>query len=266
MRVKAMIADLKFEDGRFRVLGSKFIASILLLSLLSLAFIFEHKVESAPASSPLIMVYDRGSMQEIYKDNAAAKVNLTELKNTEHLYALGPLSKLRGEIIIWDSVPHESRISAGQMQVKSDWNESAAYLVWASVPKWRKIKVPPAVLDINLFESWLYSMSGKEEAPLRGQYPFLLKGRFNHLLWHVVNEQDDGKPLTPAKHQAQKFHGHSRDIRAEIVGFYSPDHQGLFIPKGRRTHMHVQSGDDLLGHVDEFEPKDEGLTLYVPSR
>lgn len=225
---------------------------------------------AADSRAPLTMVYDRGSMTEVYKDSGAAKVKLSDLKSTEHLYAIGPLSKLRGEILIWDSVPYEARVSKGEVQVKSDWDESAAFLIWSSVPKWRKMAVPPAVQSLGLLEMWMDSMSGGVDTPLRRQYPFLIKGKFGRIQWHIVNVQDDGKPLTQEKLQAQKFHGQSKALKAELVGFFSPDHQGLFISPGRHTHIHMKTGaegEEVIAHVDDFDPTaDDTLTLYVPTR
>ncbi len=216
--------------------------------------------------APQIVLYDRGSMQEIYKDNAAAKVSLKDLQSKEHLYALGPLSGLRGEILIWDSIPSESRANKGEIQVKHDWNESAAFLVWASVKKWKKLMVPDSVRSPAMFEQWMSSMVGGDDFPLRRQFPFLIKGHFGRIAWHVVNVKDDGKPLTPQKHQSQKFHGQTMDVRAEMLGFYSPEHQGYFIPPGRATHLHVKVGEELVAHVDDFDPfGDHGLNLYIPA-
>lgn len=221
-----------------------------------------------PASSraPLIMVFDRGSMKEVSEDGGAAKVNLAELKTTKHLYALGPLAKLRGEIVVWDSQPYEARAHAGNIQVKSDWNESAALLVWSSVPKWRKTRVPPSVMSRKGLESWLHSMSGALQSPLQSQYPFLLRGKFLHINWHIINVKDDGSPLSAEKLVSQQYHGDAANVRADILGFYSPDHQGIFIPEGQRTHLHVKVGSALVAHVDDFEPAESGLFLYVPTR
>ena len=216
--------------------------------------------------APQVVLYDRGSMKEIYKDNGAAKIKLSLLKDTAHLYALGPLSDLRGEILVWDSQPFESRARDGAVRVKQDWDESAAYLVWASVPKWKKVMVPTSVRSPELMEQWLRSMSGPEGFPLRSQFPFLIKGHFGAISWHVVNVQNDGKPLTPQKHQEQKFHGVSHDLRADMLGFYSPEHQGFFIPQGHSMHLHVKVGEELVAHVDDFDPYgDNGLNLYIPA-
>lgn len=233
----------------------------VLLIAMSQATVPAQKVKRAP----LVVVHDRGSMSEVLKDNGEGKIQLSELKNIEHLYALGPLSKLRGEIIIWDSEPFESRSHKGQVQVKSDWNEQAAFLVWASVPKWRKIKVPPAVRSVELLDAWLDSMSGGPNTPLRSQYPFILKGHFGRISWYLANVQDDRTPLSAQKHHMQRFFGQSKNLQAQVLGFYSPAHQGIFIPQGRHCHMHVKVGQDLVAHLDDFDPHgDSGLTLYVP--
>lgn len=240
--------------------GGTLLASLLAFSVLA------SPAEAKHFKAPLIPVESRGSMKEIYQDDAAAKIKLSELQGVEHLYALGPLSKLRGEIIIWDSVPQESRANRGHIQVKSDWEESAAFLVWSKVSKWKKIEVPTSVRSMQTLEMWLNSMSNMEAAPLRREYPFLLKGHFGRIAWHVVNSKEDGKPLTPSKHQEQKFHGQTTDVKAEMLGFFAPEKQGEFIPRGQKTHLHVRVGEQLVAHVEDFDPVgDYSIKLYVPS-
>lgn len=211
------------------------------------------------------IVNERGSMKDVYADGGAPKVNLSELKESQHLYALGPLSKLRGEVLIWDSHPYECRTKMGNVQVKEDWDESAAFLIWSSVSKWKKIKVPPAVRSLNTFNSWLNSISGSAGTPLPAEYPFLLKGAFGRIVWHVVSVKDDGSPLTPERHKAQQFHGQNKLLAAEMLGFYSPENQGVYIPTGSSTHIHVNIAKRIIAHVDDFDPVgDSSLTLYVP--
>lgn len=223
----------------------------------------------AAEKAPLVMVYDRGSMQEMYKDNAAAKVKLAELKEIQHLYALGPLSELRGEILVWDSVPFQSRARNGQVQVKSDWGESAAFLVWSSVERWKKIAVPDSVQNYQMLDMWLKSMSGSSAAPLQSQFPFLLRGKLSLVNWHIVSHSDKSGTISPQSHDKEKYFGKSENIKVEILGFYSPAHQGLFIPRGRATHLHFRSGkpkDLMVAHLDNFEVGDNSLALYVPAR
>ena len=213
-------------------------------------------------------VYDRGSMQDLLDDRSAAEINLSELKNAEHLYALGALSKGRGEILVFDSQPYEARCKGGRVQVYSGWSESAAYLVWSSVPRWRKTRVPPSVRSMETLEMWLASMSGKRGSPLPAGYPFLIKGHFGRVSWHVDDRSADNVvAVKNKKKQVSEFHGVSYDLHPEVVGFYSPADQGVFIPRGHRTHMHLKVGSELVAHVDDFDPcGDVGLILYVPCR
>lgn len=207
-----------------------------------------------------LKVEHRGSMKNLYLSSSPEKTPLSDLKQRQHLYALGPLDGLKGEILIWDSVPLQSRIQNGTIQTKESWDESASFLVWSSVPKWRKIKVPPAVTSVDVLESWLGSMS-KNQPP---NYPFLLKGKFARLNWHLVNAESDGKIMTPDKHRKAKVFSQTENAHPEILGFWYPSAQGVFIPQGRRTHLHFRLGKKLVAHLDDFLLNDEGASLYVP--
>lgn len=221
---------------------------------------------SATAAPSKVIIHDRGSIKELFNDRAAARMSLSELRGQVHVYGLGSLSGLRGEILVWDSQPFVSRIRSGEIQVSSDWNETAAYFVWASVCKWQRTKVPPSVRTPEMLEMWLSSMAGKPGAPLPSQFPFLIKGHFGRILWHIVDVRQDS-PFTAAHVQEQIYHGRSFNTNAQIVGFYSQYHQGLFIPENQRTHMHVKIAGEVVAHVDDFDPfGDTGLILYAPVR
>lgn len=206
-------------------------------------------------------------MQELLEDRAAPKICLSELRKDRNIYGIGSLSKMRGEIMIWNSRPYQSRTLHGRVQVKSDWQESAALLVWSSVPNWRRISMPPAVRGVDSMESWLDSMSGRPGAPLPAEYPFLIKGRFGHLLWQIATPRKESARLTREKYGLQQFHGQSHFVKGEIVGFYSLAAAGIHAPAGRHLHMHIRSTDGkLMAHLEDFDPVvDSDLSFYVPA-
>jgi hypothetical protein len=53
-----------------------------------------------------------------------------------HLYGLGPLEGLRGEVSIFGSVPSIARIEQDMVVTASSWRARACFLVWAQVPAW----------------------------------------------------------------------------------------------------------------------------------
>lgn len=242
--------------------------TVLLFCLLAVFPLFMPSSALAADFARPIMVNSKGSIQEMYKDNAAAKIHLSALQGQEHIYGIGPLSGLRGELMLFDSVPFESRINKGRLQLKSDYDESAAFLVWSCVPRWRKVSVPSSVTSLELLEMWLSSLSGQMGAPLPTRYPFIIKGRFDRIAWHVMNLKDDGKALTPEKHQAAKFHGQSRHIKAELLGFYAPADAGYLVPARRAVHIHfhgIGADADTMAHVEDFDPEgDSELSIYFP--
>ena len=53
-----------------------------------------------------------------------------------HLYGLGPLEGLRGEVSIFGGVPSIARIEREMVVTAASWHARACFLVWAQVPAW----------------------------------------------------------------------------------------------------------------------------------
>ena len=70
-------------------------------------------------------------------------MSLPELRRFEHLYALGPLEGLRGEISVFDGVPLIARVREGTVTVAAEDGAGACFLVYADVPSWRWTKARP---------------------------------------------------------------------------------------------------------------------------
>ena len=85
-----------------------------------------------------------GEQQEIFKTSRAnATVSLRELAGLPHLYAIGPVDKLDGEITIINSEPHVSKVRGGDVYiVDRTFGHEALFLVWAQASEWDVITVP----------------------------------------------------------------------------------------------------------------------------
>jgi hypothetical protein len=74
-----------------------------------------------------------GAQRDVLAGNLRAVVSLTELRRFEHLYALGPLEGLRGEISVFDGVPLIARVREGTVAVAGEGGAGACFLVYADV-------------------------------------------------------------------------------------------------------------------------------------
>ena len=61
-----------------------------------------------------------------------------------HLYGLGPLEGVRGEVSIFGGAPSIARIERDAVVTATSWSVRACFLVWAQVPTWSE-RVPTAV-------------------------------------------------------------------------------------------------------------------------
>src|SRR5262245_47977809 len=74
-----------------------------------------------------------GAQRDVLHGNIGGRVALADLREHPHLYALGPLEGVRGEVSVFDGAPAISRIAEGQVVVESTFNVRACFLVYASV-------------------------------------------------------------------------------------------------------------------------------------
>ncbi len=82
-------------------------------------------------------------------------------------------------------------------------------------------------------------------------FPFLVRGRPDSLIYHVVNKADAG-PHDRARHEKVKVRFRLMGEPVKVAGSYSDRHQGVFTCGGN-LHMHVLTEDSKQsGHRDEI--------------
>ena len=205
-----------------------------------------------------------GAQRDLMHGDLSSHIALDALKGRRHLYALGPLELLRGEITIWDGEPSIARIQNGQIVIDRTLGHRAAFLVWTEVDRWRPVPLP-ALAGIAGLERFIVSAATAAHVDVTQPFPFLISGQTTHLNFHVLDKRD-GLPHTPERHERAKVKFTLDNARVEIVGFYSDRHQGIFIPRGRVVHMHLRTHDQRLsGHVDEIRIVGDAL-LHLPGR
>lgn len=196
-------------------------------------------------------VHHIGAMRKVMREgDLTGTIELQKLARMPHLYALGPLENLRGEVTIWDSTPSISSIEQGKISISETLNHQACFLVYASVKEWKSIPVPESVNDEKTFEAWLGKIAAEQGIQVNRPFPFLIRDTPGKLQFHIVNKTDDS-PHTPAKHEAIKVKFTLEKTACQVLGFYSNSHHGVFTHHDSNIHMHMITADKKQsGHVE----------------
>src|SRR4051794_36974497 len=97
-----------------------------------------------------------GQRETIMTGNRGAILDLRTLKGRPHLYGIGPLEGLRGEVTIANSRPALTRVGADErVQVEESYEAGVPFFVWAEVPRWRDLAVPARVRSYADLEAFI---------------------------------------------------------------------------------------------------------------
>lgn len=206
-----------------------------------------------------------GAMSEMFQTgNVEGKIEIAKIQDQTNLYAVGPLENLSGEIMIWNGKPLTSLIKDKAVKVETNPNTKAVFFVWTNVEKWLEVSVPNAVKNYDELEKFIAETAEKMNVSADEPFPFLLKGKFQSVDWHINDYKPDGTKLTREKHDAMKFKENSQKAILEMLGFYSPKHQGVFTHHTRTTHIHAADRKrSFIGHVDDLT-LNGNIKLYLP--
>jgi acetolactate decarboxylase len=205
-----------------------------------------------------------GAQRDVLAGNLRAVVSLTELRRFEHLYALGPLEGLRGEISVFDGVPLIARVREGTVAVAGEGGAGACFLVYADVASWRWTTMPSPLLSGDEESHVLKFAAAYDRHDGRAPLVFLLRGVAAILVAHVLDKRDE-LPHSPERHERAKvrFTLHHRDV--EVIGFHSAAHRGIFTPADSNIHMHFRTIDgQTSGHVERLDLA-PGWALGLPA-
>ncbi len=205
-----------------------------------------------------------GALKKIMSGDLNGKVELSKFKEVKNFYALGAFEGLKGEIQIFNSVPINSYVKDNSLRMDKTFNKRATLLVYATVEKWKDIKIPAEVITYEQFEQFVQKAASDNGIDIEKPFPFLLEGTIQKFDWHVINWRDGDTIHTPEKHKTKGMHGTIKNKDVEMLGFYSTKHKRLFTHHTRNSHIHVKTNKNgVAGHVDNLL-LDVGMTLKLP--
>lgn len=197
-------------------------------------------------------VYVLGEMRRMFTaHDIAANVDLSKLSATPHVYALGPIAGLQGEITALDGEVFISQVLADRPSIMVNPKAKAIFLVYASVPKWRSVDLPATVATETDLASFL-----ENKLPKNTRSPFLVRGTALAARYHIQNYTGKAEELTHQAHDQAKVFFELTNAPVELVGFFTSrdGDAGTFVHMGQKTHVHVLSKDRKdMGHLESVK-------------
>ncbi len=231
---------------------SKLKNNIIYSCLLGIAFI---SCDKNPSKDAQYEVEYRGALKNImHKGDLSAPLELNSLKDIKHLYAIGAVEKLKGEILILDGVPFISSYENNELTMKRTFNKKATLIVYASVDKWVSFKIPEHINSYATLENHILQVAKAHGIDTYTPFPFLIEGIAKSIKWHIINWPENDTEHTHQKHMQAGLNGQIHKQAVELLGFYSNAHHGIFTHHSTNMHLHVKTKDNnLAAHVDALE-------------
>lgn len=205
-----------------------------------------------------------GQMKNVmWKGQLSATISLDTIADRAHLYGIGPVEYLAGEILIIDGKAYKSTVvSDTNMKVEETYQIKAPFFGYTNIPKWKEQVLPDSIQTIPQLEKYLDQITKASPRP----FMFKLSGTVEQAEIHIVNLPKGSKVSSPAEaHKGQKNYQLTNEP-SEIVGFFSTDHKAIFTHHDTFLHMHLITADrHKMGHLDEVLFKEGTMKLYLPA-
>ncbi|MEX2380333.1 MAG: acetolactate decarboxylase [Vicingaceae bacterium] len=188
----------------------------------------------------------------------------------ENLYALAPLSGLKGEVTIIDGKLYSSRLNEKE-KVEVEINKtdlSSPFAVYAHILVWVTTIINTPISNQEELFAQLKKLSIEKGLKLSTAFPIRLIGSFDKIDYHIINAKEKEGAIRHGHEAHKKMQSHFslQKVEGEILAFYSQKHQGIFTHKGSFFHLHfIDNEEQNMGHVDGFTLSNIYLLLPLKS-
>lgn len=240
-----------------------FIISVLLIACNSGSD--QEKSEQTAALQSAAVRYSGALKLMMHQGDITAKADLDSLRDMEHLYALGAVAELKGEILILDGKAFIAAQQDSNLNIDNSFDHQASLLVYAAVSNWKEADIPESVTDGQSLERFIETTAFEQGIDTAKAFPFMLLGVPQQIDWHVINWQEGDTIHSHEKHVNSGLNGSLYNTEMKILGFYSRHHHAIFTHHSTNAHMHFLTADkSISGHVDYLIPGEE-MKLLLPN-
>lgn len=198
-----------------------------------------------------------GALRQImHEGKYEGRILLKDLPQ-EHLFGLGAMKELQGEILIMDEKPLLATVENKQPMLRQSEAAEATLLVYAQVPAWDTIQVVQSGTISDLIAKELATRNLSEPSP------FILLGKAEKVHYHIINF--DVAKGDFSKHREGAFQEVLTNSNVHVLGFYATQAKGIYTHHDSHVHMHFKTSEgDKSGHVDEVSFGKESVQLLLP--
>lgn len=207
-------------------------------------------------------VHITGEMRNVmWKGQLEGNIHLDTIANKSNVVGLGPLEYLGGEIIVIDGKSYKSMVmSDSSMEVVETFNIKAPFFAHAEISNWSEELLDVDIQTIQQLESFLDNKMSESSQP----FMFKLAGFVKEATIHVVNLPAGAKVSSPNDAHKGLVKYQMENKEAEIVGFFSKEHKGIFTHHDTYLHLHLITKDKkMMGHLDELSIEKGKMWLFL---
>ena len=240
-------------------------ARIALLACLFAAGCHAPGPVAPPADGVVLWIGEQ--RKAVHDGDVSAKVRLAELARRPHLYGIGPLEGLTGEITVVDGRATISTVQGSTFRTHASLDHGAAFFVWTHAADWKSVPLPNSVRTLEQLEAYLPEAARSAGLDDSAPMAFRVEGEVQSLAYHVLSPPEHTPP-TFADHEKSKIRSSLAAQTVRMVGFHSTEHRGIFTPGASDVHVHFVTADErFAGHVEGFTlAPGATLLLGVPKR
>jgi acetolactate decarboxylase len=204
-----------------------------------------------------------GAMKNVMrKGELFATINIDTIADKKHLYGLGPVEYLAGELMIIDGKCYKAvMVNDTGMQVTESLDVKAPFFGYANIEQWEEVPMPDTVLTLAQLETFLNETAKNRPRP----FFFRLTAAVDSADIHVVNLPRGAKVSSPEDARQGRRNYGIVNTGAEMVGFFSTEHQTIFTHHDTYVHIHLMTDDKKrMGHLEGMHLKKGTAKLYLP--
>jgi acetolactate decarboxylase len=204
-----------------------------------------------------------GKMKNVMmKGELFGNIYLDTISNKKHLYGIGPLENLSGEILVIDGKAYNSTVlNEFKMKVERTFNLKAPFFVYGNQFEWEKIELPSNIKTLNQLEKFIDEITNDINFP----FVFKIKGKIEYANIHIVNLASGSIVKSPKDAHKGQINYKIHNKNSEIIGFFSRKHKAIFTHHTTFMHLHlITNNRKMMGHLDDIKINTNMIQLYLP--